>query len=230
MDLVYGISAAIVLIVGLLRVFNFEKGAPFYAQNLFFWIKMAGFALVALLSIYPTIRFLLVDTISSLKIEVPEISDRDFNAHQADPAAGAGRHRGYPSFCGTDGTRRWDAVKMNDEQRTQLNEQGYLIFKSLLSREQVEALLARLEELWAAEGEKAGEENYIEPGVRRLANLASKGSLFREVYAHPQVLEVVEAVMGLRYARQHGQRPRCAAAHGRADAFPYGFRQGTASR
>ena len=85
---------------------------------------------------------------------------------------------------------------MNDEQRTQLNEQGYLIFKRFLSREQIEALLARLEGLWAAEGEKAGEENYIEPGVRRLANLASKGILFRELYAHAQVLEVVEAVMG----------------------------------
>jgi len=85
---------------------------------------------------------------------------------------------------------------VNDEQRTQLIEQGYLIFKSFLSREKIGALLARLEELWAAEGQKAGEENYIEPGVRRLANLASKGSLFREVYAHPQVLEVVEAVMG----------------------------------
>ena len=92
--------------------------------------------------------------------------------------------------------RREEPVKMNAEQRTQLDEQGYLIFKSLLSREQVEALLARLEELWAVEGEKAGEENYIEPGVRRLANLASKGSLFREIYAHPQVLVVVEAVMG----------------------------------
>jgi len=85
---------------------------------------------------------------------------------------------------------------MNDEQRTQLDEQGYLVFKSLLSPEQIEALLTRLEDLWAAEGEKAGEENYIEPGVRRLANLASKGNLFREVYAHPQVLEVVEVVMG----------------------------------
>ena len=87
-------------------------------------------------------------------------------------------------------------MKMNDEQRTQLNEQGYLIFKSLLSSKQIQALLVCLEELWAAEGEKAGEENYIEPGVRRLANLASKGNLFREVYAHPQVLEVVEAVTG----------------------------------
>jgi ectoine hydroxylase-related dioxygenase (phytanoyl-CoA dioxygenase family) len=57
-------------------------------------------------------------------------------------------------------------------------------------------ILSRLEELWEAEGDQAGEENYIEPGVRRLANLANKGEIFRELYAHPQILEVVEAVMG----------------------------------
>ncbi|MCI0555844.1 MAG: phytanoyl-CoA dioxygenase family protein, partial [Anaerolineae bacterium] len=85
---------------------------------------------------------------------------------------------------------------MNDKQRKQLDEQGYLIFKNLLSPLQIEALLARLEELWTLEGGKAGEENYIEPGVRRLANLATKGDIFRQVYAHPQVLKVVEAVMG----------------------------------
>ena len=76
MDLVYGISAGFVLIVGLLRVFYFEKGAPFYAHNLFFWTKMAGFALVALLSIYPTIRFLSWNKFFA-KNQVPEISDQD---------------------------------------------------------------------------------------------------------------------------------------------------------
>lgn len=85
---------------------------------------------------------------------------------------------------------------MNDQQREQLDEQGYLIFKNLLSRVQIETLLSRLEELWALEGDHAGEENYIEPGVRRLANLANKGEMFRSLYAHPQVLEVVETVMG----------------------------------
>jgi putative membrane protein len=76
MDLVYGISAGVVLIIGLLRVFYFEKGAPFYAQNLFFWTKMASFALVALLSIYPTIRFLSWNKFFA-KNQVPEISDQD---------------------------------------------------------------------------------------------------------------------------------------------------------
>lgn len=85
---------------------------------------------------------------------------------------------------------------MNEPQHKQLDEQGYLIFKNLLSPMQVETILARLEELWSTEGEHAGEENYIEPGVRRLANLANKGEMFRSLYAHPQVLEVVETVMG----------------------------------
>ena len=85
---------------------------------------------------------------------------------------------------------------MDKQQRKQLNEQGYLIFKNLLAPAEIETILAQLEELWAAEGEHAGEENYIEPGVRRLANLANKGEIFRTLYAHPQVLEVIEAVMG----------------------------------
>ena len=85
---------------------------------------------------------------------------------------------------------------MNEKQRQQLDEQGYLIFKNLLSPSAVETLLARLEELWSLEGDQAGKENYIETGVRRLANLANKGEIFRGLYAHPQVLEVVEAVMG----------------------------------
>jgi ectoine hydroxylase-related dioxygenase (phytanoyl-CoA dioxygenase family) len=85
---------------------------------------------------------------------------------------------------------------MNEQQCRQLDEQGFLIFKSVLSQAEVGSIRARLEELWAVEGDHAGEENYIEPGVRRLANLANKGELFRRLYAHPQVLEVVEAVMG----------------------------------
>jgi len=76
MDIVYGISAGVVVIVGLLRVFYFEKGAPFYAQNWFFWTKMFGFALAALLSIYPTIRFVAWRK-SLARNAVPEISERE---------------------------------------------------------------------------------------------------------------------------------------------------------
>jgi hypothetical protein len=86
---------------------------------------------------------------------------------------------------------------MNKQQRTQLDEQGYLIFKNVLFPAKIGPILAGSEELWATEGEHAGKENYIEAGVRRLAKLANKGEIFRELYAHPQILEVVEAVLGL---------------------------------
>jgi len=54
----YGIFAGIVLIVGLLRVYFFEKGGSFYAGSPFFHAKMTLFVLVGLLSIYPTVRFI----------------------------------------------------------------------------------------------------------------------------------------------------------------------------
>jgi putative membrane protein len=57
-DTWYGIFAALVLIVGFLRVYYFEKGSAFYISNPFFRAKLALFLLVGLLSIYPTIRFL----------------------------------------------------------------------------------------------------------------------------------------------------------------------------
>jgi putative membrane protein len=54
----YGLFAAIVLIVGFLRVYYFEKGEAFYMANPFFHAKLTLFVLAGLLSIYPTIRFI----------------------------------------------------------------------------------------------------------------------------------------------------------------------------
>ena len=57
-DMVVGISAGVLIVVGLLRVFHFEKGCAFYLHNAAFIAKMALFVAVALLSIYPTLKFL----------------------------------------------------------------------------------------------------------------------------------------------------------------------------
>ena len=57
-DAVLGISAGVLLLVGLLRVFYFEKGAAFYFSNAAFIAKLVCFGAVALLSIYPTVKFL----------------------------------------------------------------------------------------------------------------------------------------------------------------------------
>jgi putative membrane protein len=76
MDILYGVSAGVLVIVGLLRVFYFEKGAAFYAQNWFFWTKMFGFALTGLLSLYPTLRFLSWRKFVA-EGRVPEITDQE---------------------------------------------------------------------------------------------------------------------------------------------------------
>ena len=76
-DLAFGISAGLLLIVGLLRVFFFEKGPNFYLHNPFFWIKMALFAIVGLLSIYPTVRYIKWNAILA-ENKSPQIPDDEF--------------------------------------------------------------------------------------------------------------------------------------------------------
>ena len=57
-DLVAGVSAGVVLVAGFLRVSFFEKGAAYYFHSAPFLAKLSLFALIALLSIRPTVEFL----------------------------------------------------------------------------------------------------------------------------------------------------------------------------
>ncbi|HEX4389851.1 MAG TPA: DUF2214 family protein [Steroidobacteraceae bacterium] len=57
-DLIFGIAATVVLIVGLLRVTYFEKGPQYYWHDAYFLLKFAAFVIAALISIYPTVTFL----------------------------------------------------------------------------------------------------------------------------------------------------------------------------
>jgi len=57
-DLVLGIAAGALFIVGLLRVFFFEKGASYYFHSHAFLVKFSLFIIVGLLSIVPTMDFL----------------------------------------------------------------------------------------------------------------------------------------------------------------------------
>jgi putative membrane protein len=57
-DLVLGIAAGALLIIGLLRVFFFEKGASYYFHSHAFLTKFSLFIVIGLLSIIPTMEFL----------------------------------------------------------------------------------------------------------------------------------------------------------------------------
>lgn len=57
-DAVYGISATVVLVTGILRVIYFGKGADYYLSNPVFYTKVAIFLVVGSLSLYPTVSFI----------------------------------------------------------------------------------------------------------------------------------------------------------------------------
>ena len=71
-DLIFGVSAIAVLIIGGLRVAYFEKPSVYYLHDVFFLAKLAAFLIAALISIYPTVTFLSWN--ASLKAErAPEV-------------------------------------------------------------------------------------------------------------------------------------------------------------
>jgi putative membrane protein len=57
-DMVLGMAAGALLVIGLLRVFLFEKGASYYFHSHAFLTKFSLFIVVGLLSIIPTVEFL----------------------------------------------------------------------------------------------------------------------------------------------------------------------------
>lgn len=56
-DIGFGIAAGLVIVSGIGRLLFGVKGAAFYLHNSMFWVKMALFLTVGLLSIPPTIHY-----------------------------------------------------------------------------------------------------------------------------------------------------------------------------
>ena len=57
-DMAYGAVAVLIIVVGVLRVMFGDKGADYYVHNWAFWLKMAAFVLVGLLSVPPTLAII----------------------------------------------------------------------------------------------------------------------------------------------------------------------------
>jgi putative membrane protein len=58
LDAFYGMSAGVLLVLGLMRLGMGAKGFAFYSGNWVFWAKMVLFAVMGLISIIPTVRFI----------------------------------------------------------------------------------------------------------------------------------------------------------------------------
>jgi ectoine hydroxylase-related dioxygenase (phytanoyl-CoA dioxygenase family) len=77
-----------------------------------------------------------------------------------------------------------------------LDQNGYLPLANILTPEQVAKFGARLDELTAIEGEKAGLEVHQEIGTDRLSDLVNKDPMFEVCFTHPCVLAAISHVLG----------------------------------
>ena len=62
LDRFYLFGAITIILTGLLRLFTSVKGTEFYTHNPVFWVKMAMFVVVGLLSIVPTMHYIRAQT------------------------------------------------------------------------------------------------------------------------------------------------------------------------
>ena len=90
------------------------------------------------------------------------------------------------------------------EEKSFLDENGYLNLGKLLSDKQLELIRSTLQSLLELEGEKAGKELMDSPFIRhpkeagadRLGDLVNKGEVFDLFYTHPRVLAAIAHVIG----------------------------------
>lgn len=77
-DAIYGIAGLVILITGILRVKYYGQGGEFYTGNPIFWIKVSLYIVVGLISLYPTITYILW-AIPLSKNKLPVISENLVN-------------------------------------------------------------------------------------------------------------------------------------------------------
>jgi len=81
-----------------------------------------------------------------------------------------------------------DVALLSDEQKSNLDEKGFIIIPNLIDPLWVSHLRIRFDEILEEEGENAAREHHQETGAPRLANLVNKGAIWEKVWSHPFVL------------------------------------------
>jgi len=81
-------------------------------------------------------------------------------------------------------------------EKHQLERDGFLPLRGILTPEEVSGFTKRMAELTAAEGDRAGLEVHQENGTDRLADLVNKDPKFEVCFSHPRVLAAMKHVLG----------------------------------
>jgi ectoine hydroxylase-related dioxygenase (phytanoyl-CoA dioxygenase family) len=87
---------------------------------------------------------------------------------------------------------------MTDEQRRQLDEQGFVVLERCMGDDLLRELRDRIHDTFVEEGDRAGHEFRTEEHAHRLANLVDKGEVFGRAILLPPVVECVRHVLGPR--------------------------------
>lgn len=87
------------------------------------------------------------------------------------------------------------ASGLSETEKRDLDELGFVCISNFFN-DLLEPLKTRINEVFAAEGDRAGSEFKQEPGCRRLANLVDKGDIFQQVIAHGRLLPYIRHVLG----------------------------------
>lgn len=83
-----------------------------------------------------------------------------------------------------------------EHHKRELAETGFTTLENYMGPVMLESMRARVDQLLAEEGASAGSEFKTEENAQRLANLVDKGEVFREAIARPELLALVESVLG----------------------------------
>ena len=88
------------------------------------------------------------------------------------------------------------SLELTDEQRRQLDEDGYFIVPDVFSPDEIAEMLSELDRLQTLEGEFGGHEVHIEPGALRLSNLFNKSVAFDRCLTCQPTLAAAHYLLG----------------------------------
>jgi ectoine hydroxylase-related dioxygenase (phytanoyl-CoA dioxygenase family) len=84
----------------------------------------------------------------------------------------------------------------DDRHKRELAETGFAVLEDYMGERMLAEMRACVDQLLTEEGAAAGSEFKTEENARRLANLVDKGEVFRRAISRPEMLELVESVLG----------------------------------
>ena len=85
---------------------------------------------------------------------------------------------------------------LTDDQKRQLDEQGFFTVENVLSEPDLAVMRAEFERLHGAEQGQGGHEVHVEPGARRLSNIFNKTAAFDRCLEIPEVLAAAAYLLG----------------------------------